>query len=177
LSVFDESSSLRAVTDAGSEALSAQCDVIACLETSMLHGLKCSGRHASQRRFERKHAMVDRGTGDTTFRGEITMPMNMDDDGNPAADAYYETIASQEEIYLEETEERLRAILISYDPFPSRSIPEASNAPGMAVSPDEQLEHKAQELITGDSDDPPICNEAVVEMLKVSLIVRRLGPM
>lgn len=105
------------------------------------------------------------------------MPMNMDDDCTPAdTQAYYEAIASQEEIYLEETEERLRAILISYDPYPSRSIPEASDDRCMAESPDEQLEHIAQELITGDSDDPPICDEAVVEMLKVSLIVRRLGP-
>jgi acetone carboxylase gamma subunit len=31
-------------------------------------------------------------------------------------DAYDETVASQEEIYLEKTEEQLRAILISEDP-------------------------------------------------------------
>ena len=31
-------------------------------------------------------------------------------------DAYYEAVASQEEIYLEETEEELRAIFISDDP-------------------------------------------------------------
>ena len=34
---------------------------------------------------------------------------------------YYEEIASQEEVYLEEREEELRAILTSHDPFPSRN--------------------------------------------------------
>src|SRR5207248_11317880 len=36
-------------------------------------------------------------------------------------EAYYETVASQEDIYLEETEEELRAILTSDDPSSSRS--------------------------------------------------------
>jgi hypothetical protein len=36
-------------------------------------------------------------------------------------EAYYEEIASQEEVYLEEREEELRAILTSHDPFPSRN--------------------------------------------------------
>ena len=30
---------------------------------------------------------------------------------------------------------------------------------------DEQLDHAAEELITGDSDDPPLSEEVVVEML------------
>jgi hypothetical protein len=34
---------------------------------------------------------------------------------------YYEEIASQEDVYLEEREEELRAILTSHDPFPSRN--------------------------------------------------------
>ena len=34
-----------------------------------------------------------------------------------------------------------------------------------AESLDEQLEHAAEELITGDSDDPPLGEEAVVEIL------------
>jgi len=126
------------------------------------------------------------------------MAMNTDDDDTPTGtQAYYETIASQEEIYLEAVEEELRAFLISYDPYPSRSsdstfaktpgerqldpkrrsISDTLNDPRMDGSSDEQLEHHAEELITGDSDDPPIGHEAVVEMLKVSLIVRRLGPM
>jgi hypothetical protein len=33
---------------------------------------------------------------------------------------------------------------------------------------DEQLYHAAEELITGDSDDPPLSEEAVVEMLRLS---------
>ena len=44
------------------------------------------------------------------------MSINIDDDNEIRVDldAYYEMIASQEEIYLEETEEELRAFLISY---------------------------------------------------------------
>ncbi len=51
------------------------------------------------------------------------MSINMSNDKNISTDteAYYETIASQEEIYLEETEEELRAILTSDDPSPSRN--------------------------------------------------------
>jgi len=36
-------------------------------------------------------------------------------------EAYYEELASQEELYLEETEEEVRAILTSGDPSPSRN--------------------------------------------------------
>ena len=32
---------------------------------------------------------------------------------------------------------------------------------------EEQLDHAAEELITGDSDDPPLSEEAVLEMTKV----------
>jgi hypothetical protein len=102
------------------------------------------------------------------------MSINMSNDKNipTDAEAYYETIASQEEIYLEETEEELRAILISYDTSPSRnsgstlaknrgerkldwgkrSMSDANNDPCTAESLDEQLNHAAEELITGDSD-------------------------
>ncbi len=57
------------------------------------------------------------------LRGEITMSINMSNDKNISTDteAYYEAVASQEEIYLEETEEELRAILTSDDPSPSRN--------------------------------------------------------
>ena len=43
------------------------------------------------------------------------MPMNTNEDKSIPTDtkAYYETVASQEEIYLEETEEEVRAILTS----------------------------------------------------------------
>jgi hypothetical protein len=67
-------------------------------------------------------------------------------------DEYYEGQARQEEIYLEETEEDLRMILESDDPPQSGSD-----------SFNEQREHAAEELITGDSDDPPLSEEAVEE--------------
>ena len=37
---------------------------------------------------------------------------------------YYEAVASQEEIYLEETEEELRAIFVSDDPSPHNATAE-----------------------------------------------------
>ena len=37
---------------------------------------------------------------------------------------------------------------------------------------DEQLYHAAEELITGDSDDPPLSEEAVVEMLRFSRLYK-----
>ena len=40
------------------------------------------------------------------------------------ADAYYEAVASQEEIYLEETEEELRAIFTSDGPSPHNATAE-----------------------------------------------------
>jgi hypothetical protein len=72
-------------------------------------------------------------------------------------EAYSEAVASQEEIYLEETEEELRVILEFDDPLPPRS--ERSS---------QQREPAAEELITGDSDDPPLSEEAVEEMLRMT---------
>lgn len=110
------------------------------------------------------------------------MSSNMcnDNDIPPDAEAYYETVASQEEIYLEETEEELRAILIFDDPSPSptevkRSMTDANSNPCAAESLDEQLNQAAEELITGDSDDPPLSEEAVGEMLSMTLNARKLG--
>jgi hypothetical protein len=111
------------------------------------------------------------------------MSLNMGNDKHIPAEteAYYETVASQEEIYLEETEEELRAILISEDPSPSpnnslafgeickereldwevESSPTGANDNSRpAESLDEQLNHAAEELITGDSDDPPLPEDA-----------------
>ena len=61
-------------------------------------------------------------------------------------DAYYEEQALQEEIYIEEREEDLRMILEFEDtpPVPPRE------------SPDQQRVEAAEELITGDSDEPPL---------------------
>lgn len=128
------------------------------------------------------------------------MSINMSDDKNMPTDteAYCEELASQEEIYLEETEEELRAILVSEDPSPSqnnrlmlaenrgereftceveRSMADANNNPRVGDSLDEQLNHAAEELITGDSDDPPLSEEAVVERLPMTSNARRLGPL
>lgn len=91
------------------------------------------------------------------------------------SDAYYEAVASQEEIYLEESEEELRAILIFGDPppTPEKGTPSMSHAndnPCIVASPDEQQNHAAEELITGDSDDPPLSEQEVVEMLRMTHI-------
>ena len=50
-----------------------------------------------------------------------------------------------------------------------------NNNPRMAESLEEQLDHAAEELITGDSDDPPISEEAVVEMLRMTHLPKRPG--
>jgi hypothetical protein len=89
----------------------------------------------------------------------IAMPaFNSSDENIPtAAEACYEIIASQEEIFLEETEEELRAILIFDNPCPADSV-------------DKPLDRAVEELITGDSDDPPLSDEEVVEMLRITQI-------
>ena len=121
------------------------------------------------------------------------MSINMDNDKNIPIDTvayyeYYEELASQEELYLEEMEEEVRAILISYDPSrsPNRSIvievcgegvpdldvrvstTDPKNNPRIVRSLDEQLVDASEELITGDADDPPLSEEAVQEMLNDS---------
>lgn len=120
------------------------------------------------------------------------MSINMSNDKNIPIDAnaYYERVASQEEIYLEETEEELRAILISYHISTSRNSGstlaenrgernldwgKTNNDPCISESLDEQLDHAAKDLITGDSDDPPLSEEVVVEMLRMTQIPKRLG--
>ena len=51
------------------------------------------------------------------------MPINTNKEKSipPDTEACYETVASQEEIYLEETEEEVRAILISDDQSPAQT--------------------------------------------------------
>ena len=71
-------------------------------------------------------------------------------------EAYYEAVACQEEIYLEESEEKLRLILESDDLL----------LPGERLN--QQCEPTAEELITGDSDDPPLNEEAVEDLLKMT---------
>lgn len=105
--------------------------------------------------------------------------MNDDENIPTDAEAYCETVASQEEIYLEETEEELRAILI-FDPTPSqtevdRSMSDANNDACNAESLDEQLNQAAEELITGDTDDPPLSEDTVADMLKMAQIPKVQG--
>ena len=44
----------------------------------------------------------------------------------------------------------------------------ANDDPRIAPSLEEQLDQAAEELITGDSDDPPLSEEAVLEILNDS---------
>ena len=44
----------------------------------------------------------------------------------------------------------------------------ANDDPRIAANLEEQLDHAAEELITGDSDDPPLSEEAVVEMIEMA---------
>jgi hypothetical protein len=79
---------------------------------------------------------------------------NKDENIPPFADAYYEERACQEEVYLEETEEELRVILGEESPsIENKNIYE-------------ERKYAVEELITGDSDDPPLCEDAVEEMLR-----------
>ena len=48
-----------------------------------------------------------------------------------------------------------------------------NNDPRRAESLEEQLDHAAEELITGDSDDPPVSEEAVGEMLRMTHLPKR----
>jgi len=95
-------------------------------------------------------------------------------------DACYEEVASQEELYLEKTKEEVVAILNSYvspasqsdcstliDICAERESDLETSSP-MVGNPDEQLVEAAEELITGDSDDPPLSEGSIQEMLNDS---------
>ena len=104
------------------------------------------------------------------------------------SDACYEELASQEELYLEETEEEVVAILTSYvSPAPQSdgstidiceeresgleieaAMTDLANNPRMTGNPDQQLVDTIEELITGDSDDPPLSEDSVQEILNDS---------
>jgi hypothetical protein len=107
------------------------------------------------------------------------MSINMNDDemipeNIPTdIDACYEIVASQEEIYLETTEETLRAILISEDPFGCVQETVCVDCFPPVDSRDDDLDRAAGELITGDSDDPPLSEEAVAEILRATSNARR----
>jgi hypothetical protein len=114
------------------------------------------------------------------------MSININNDKNIPIDTHacYEELASQEELYLEETEEEVVAILTSYVSPKSKSdrsivdvrakressleievaMPDVTK-PRMVTNADEQLVTAIEELITGDSDDPPLSEDSIQEML------------
>jgi hypothetical protein len=123
--------------------------------------------------------------------------MNNDKDNPTDAEACYETVAGQEEIYLEETEEEVRAILVFCDPPPSQnndltlgekcevreldweadsSTTETNDNPRIDENLNDQRNQAAEELITGDSDDPPLSEEEVGEKLRMTSDARSLTP-
>jgi hypothetical protein len=123
------------------------------------------------------------------------MSIKMDNDQNipintDACFEYYEQLASQEEVYLEEIEEEVVTILTAYvssasqnDRSPMTDICVARESdleiegpmtnpkinpkinPRMAGDPEAPLVDASEELITGDADDPPLSEEVVQEML------------
>ena len=58
------------------------------------------------------------------LRGTSQCRLTCSDDNNIPPKVYYEEQASQEELYLEETEEEVRASLTSDDQVPSRTTAE-----------------------------------------------------
>ena len=118
------------------------------------------------------------------------MPLNINNDKNIPIDpdACYEELASQEELYFEETEEEVAAILTSYVSPASQSdrstiidicreresdleiegVMTDSTSQRIVANPNEQLIDAVEELITGDSDDPPLSEDSVQEMLNDS---------
>ena len=118
------------------------------------------------------------------------MSINVNNDKNIPIDpdACYEELASQEELYLEATEEEVVAILTSYVSPASQSdrstiidicaeresdleierVTTDLTSPPMVGNPDEQLVEAAEELITGDSDDPSLSEGSIQEMLNDS---------
>jgi tRNA A22 N-methylase len=86
---------------------------------------------------------------------KMPISQNASENISNETEACYEIVASQEEVYLEESEEELRAILIFATPCVTKSA-------------DETLAQATEELITGDADDPPLSDEAVEEMVRVN---------
>jgi hypothetical protein len=78
-------------------------------------------------------------------------------------EAECEEIAGQEEIYLEECVERFREheIIVAEEFY--LKYEESRHA---ATSP--EADHAAEELVEGDSDDPPLSEETITEMLRAS---------
>ncbi len=72
---------------------------------------------------------------------------------NGKSDEYYEELASQEEIYLEQIEENLRAIAIC-----------ELDASRTMENLDDLRECAVENLVTGDLDDPPVSEQTIEEL-------------
>ena len=79
----------------------------------------------------------------------------------PDQQMFYERPACQEEIYLEtvEEEERARLFVSASETCVVMPGPRVENL-------SEELNNAAEELITGDSDDPPLSGIEIARMLK-----------
>ena len=75
-------------------------------------------------------------------------------------EAYYESVASEEELYLERIEEHLR-VMLTATPAAAAHRP-ACESKGDA----ETIADAARDLIAGDADDAPLREETVAERLK-----------
>jgi hypothetical protein len=53
-------------------------------------------------------------------------------------------------------------------------VTDVNNAAPKADSLDEQVNHATEELITGDSDDPPLSEQEIVDMLTLASKDRNL---
>ena len=73
-------------------------------------------------------------------------------------------VPSQEEIHLEETEEEVRAVL------DSETRPQ-DNDHRAAESFYDLRADAAEELISGDADDPPLSQQTIAEMLNASAAI------
>lgn len=103
------------------------------------------------------------------------------------AEANFERLASQEETYLEETEEELRTTLIASSSeaaslgawiavetqierafWRSEQVRLASKhgSADPQATPEEERTHAAQDLLAGDLDDAPLSQEAIENMLQ-----------
>jgi hypothetical protein len=95
------------------------------------------------------------------LKGELTtMSIDKRNDQNIPAhtEDYYEALASEEQIYLDEGVEILREREISVQDSSANNDPRTGES--------EPLHYAAEELIVGDSDDPPLSDEAVAKMLR-----------
>ena len=74
-------------------------------------------------------------------------------------DDYYEAIASQEQVYLDEIEEHLIEILTC----------DLNVIHHKTQDLDEQLSQNVEELLSGDSDDPPLTEDTITDIMNTTL--------